>query len=178
MWYHILSLFSSNFFECDDTVLFAEKEERLYSLSFCCCFLPNAIVLLHGIQVSWIRHRDTSLLTVGRYTYTTDQRFESFHLRGSQAGFIFHQLAELYLVLKNIFNYKGFILAFKRAASPTYFKSWLMGHRFWIALKSFITTIEISSSVHYFLFKFAPYQPRFRTGLSGREKSQQKIVMW
>ena len=30
-------------------------------------------------QVSWIRHSDTSLLTVGRYTYTTDLRFESFH---------------------------------------------------------------------------------------------------
>jgi len=29
--------------------------------------------------VSWIRHSDTSLLTVGRYTYTTDLRFEAFH---------------------------------------------------------------------------------------------------
>ena len=30
-------------------------------------------------QVSWIRYKDTSLLTVGRYTYTTDLRFEAFH---------------------------------------------------------------------------------------------------
>ena len=30
-------------------------------------------------QVSWIRYTDTSLLTVGRYTYTTDLRFEAFH---------------------------------------------------------------------------------------------------
>ena len=30
-------------------------------------------------QVSWIRYADTSLLTVGRYTYTTDLRFEAFH---------------------------------------------------------------------------------------------------
>ncbi|KAJ8669563.1 hypothetical protein QAD02_000822, partial [Eretmocerus hayati] len=29
--------------------------------------------------VSWIRHRDIHLLTVGRYTYTSDQRFESLH---------------------------------------------------------------------------------------------------
>ena len=31
------------------------------------------------LQVSWIRYKDTSLLTVGRYTYTTDLRFEAFH---------------------------------------------------------------------------------------------------
>ncbi|XP_065222999.1 zwei Ig domain protein zig-8-like [Planococcus citri] len=29
--------------------------------------------------VSWIRHRDIHLLTVGRYTYTSDQRFEAIH---------------------------------------------------------------------------------------------------
>ena len=32
-----------------------------------------------SFQVSWIRYKDTSLLTVGRYTYTTDLRFEAFH---------------------------------------------------------------------------------------------------
>lgn len=30
-------------------------------------------------QVSWIRHRDIHLLTAGRYTYTSDQRFEAIH---------------------------------------------------------------------------------------------------
>ncbi|MPC87133.1 hypothetical protein E2C01_081984 [Portunus trituberculatus] len=30
-------------------------------------------------QVSWIRHRDIHLLTVGRYTYTSDQRFRALH---------------------------------------------------------------------------------------------------
>jgi len=39
---------------------------------------------LRNHTVSWIRHRDTNLLTVGRYTYTTDQRFESYHRRGSE----------------------------------------------------------------------------------------------
>ncbi|GLG99042.1 Uncharacterized protein GBIM_05583 [Gryllus bimaculatus] len=29
--------------------------------------------------VSWVRHRDIHLLTVGRYTYTSDQRFQSIH---------------------------------------------------------------------------------------------------
>lgn len=31
------------------------------------------------LQVSWVRHRDIHLLTVGRYTYTSDQRFKSIH---------------------------------------------------------------------------------------------------
>ncbi|KAL1139334.1 hypothetical protein AAG570_006320, partial [Ranatra chinensis] len=31
------------------------------------------------LQVSWVRHRDIHLLTVGRYTYTSDQRFEAMH---------------------------------------------------------------------------------------------------
>ena len=35
------------------------------------------------VQVSWIRLRDTSLLTVGGYTYTSDLRFESAHTAGS-----------------------------------------------------------------------------------------------
>ncbi|CAK9804395.1 Zwei Ig domain protein zig-8 [Anthophora quadrimaculata] len=30
--------------------------------------------------VSWVRHRDIHLLTVGRYTYTSDQRFEAKHI--------------------------------------------------------------------------------------------------
>lgn len=29
--------------------------------------------------VSWMRHRDTHLLTAGRYTYTNDQRFRAIH---------------------------------------------------------------------------------------------------
>ena len=31
------------------------------------------------MQVSWVRHRDTHLLTVGLYTYTNDQRFRAQH---------------------------------------------------------------------------------------------------
>lgn len=30
-------------------------------------------------QVSWIRHRDVHILTVGSYTYTSDQRFQATH---------------------------------------------------------------------------------------------------
>lgn len=30
-------------------------------------------------QVSWIRHRDLHLLTVGKETYTPDGRFQSVH---------------------------------------------------------------------------------------------------
>ncbi|XP_053671128.1 uncharacterized protein LOC128721401 [Anopheles nili] len=38
--------------------------------------LGNKTMLL---QVSWVRHRDIHLLTVGRYTYTSDQRFRALH---------------------------------------------------------------------------------------------------
>lgn len=31
------------------------------------------------LQVSWVRHRDVHLLTIGRYTYTNDQRFRVIH---------------------------------------------------------------------------------------------------
>ena len=31
-------------------------------------------------QISWIRHGDIHLLTVGRYTYTSDQRFSAHHI--------------------------------------------------------------------------------------------------
>ncbi|XP_026673022.1 uncharacterized protein LOC108629210 [Ceratina calcarata] len=31
------------------------------------------------LQVSWVRHRDVHLLTLGRYTYTNDQRFRPIH---------------------------------------------------------------------------------------------------
>lgn len=31
------------------------------------------------MQVSWIRHRDIHILTVGAYTYTSDQRFQANH---------------------------------------------------------------------------------------------------
>ncbi|XP_024946826.1 zwei Ig domain protein zig-8 isoform X3 [Cephus cinctus] len=31
------------------------------------------------LQVSWVRHRDVHLLTIGRYTYTSDQRFRAIH---------------------------------------------------------------------------------------------------
>ncbi|XP_076656017.1 zwei Ig domain protein zig-8 [Halictus rubicundus] len=46
-------------------------------------FLPCRVKNLGNktmtLQVSWIRHRDTHLLTVGTYTYTNDQRFRVFH---------------------------------------------------------------------------------------------------
>ncbi|XP_042230940.1 limbic system-associated membrane protein-like [Homarus americanus] len=34
-------------------------------------------------SVSWIRGRDLRILTVGRYTYTTDLRFEALHQQAS-----------------------------------------------------------------------------------------------
>ncbi|XP_044017289.1 zwei Ig domain protein zig-8-like isoform X3 [Aphidius gifuensis] len=39
---------------------------------------------LGNLTVSWVRHRDIHLLTVGRYTYTSDQRFEALHTPHSE----------------------------------------------------------------------------------------------
>ncbi|CAD0198987.1 unnamed protein product [Chrysodeixis includens] len=44
----------------------------------------NRHVLRLNMQVSWVRHRDIHLLTVGRYTYTSDQRFRAIHLPHSE----------------------------------------------------------------------------------------------
>ena len=38
------------------------------------------VMFMFLLQVSWIRHRDIHLLTVGRYTYTSDQRFSAHHV--------------------------------------------------------------------------------------------------
>ncbi|EEC15553.1 conserved hypothetical protein [Ixodes scapularis] len=35
-------------------------------------------------QVSWVRERDLHILTLGTYTYTSDQRFHSIYLEGSE----------------------------------------------------------------------------------------------
>ena len=45
-------------------------------------------------QVSWIRHQDTHLLTAGRYTYTSDERFRAIHKVSCQS-----QSPALYLTL-------------------------------------------------------------------------------
>ncbi|EEC18822.1 conserved hypothetical protein [Ixodes scapularis] len=39
---------------------------------------------MRHICVSWVRQRDLHILTVGTYTYTSDQRFHSIHLQGSE----------------------------------------------------------------------------------------------
>lgn len=51
-------------------------------LNFCIPFFFHALFHITNdhLQVSWIRHRDIHILTVGTYTYTTDQRFQTaFH---------------------------------------------------------------------------------------------------
>lgn len=40
--------------------------------------IPSSLPL---VQVTWIRHRDVHILTVGEYTYTTDERFVARHNR-------------------------------------------------------------------------------------------------
>ena len=42
-----------------------------------------SIQVVLSCQVSWIRLSDLKLLTVGRYTYTTDLRFEGLHQKYS-----------------------------------------------------------------------------------------------
>ncbi|KAL4119188.1 hypothetical protein QTP88_012033 [Uroleucon formosanum] len=40
--------------------------------------------------VSWIRHRDIHILTVGAYTYTSDQRFQAIHHRSHSDQWTLH----------------------------------------------------------------------------------------
>lgn len=47
-------------------------------------FLHCRIRQLGDRTVSWVRQRDLHILTVGTYTYTSDQRFHSIHLEGSE----------------------------------------------------------------------------------------------
>ncbi|XP_017777093.1 PREDICTED: lachesin-like isoform X2 [Nicrophorus vespilloides] len=42
-------------------------------------YLNCRVKNLANRTVSWVRHRDVHLLTVGRYTYTSDQRFRAIH---------------------------------------------------------------------------------------------------
>jgi len=42
------------------------------------------------LQVSWIRHRDIHILTVGAYTYTSDQRFQAIHHRSHSDQWTLH----------------------------------------------------------------------------------------
>ena len=43
----------------------------------------KAYALLSPRQVSWVRQRDLHILTVGRFTYTNDQRFSALHVPGT-----------------------------------------------------------------------------------------------
>ncbi|XP_045136946.1 zwei Ig domain protein zig-8-like isoform X1 [Portunus trituberculatus] len=47
-------------------------------------YLHCVVHHLGGGSVSWIRRRDLHILTVGTYTYTTDQRFEVVHAAASR----------------------------------------------------------------------------------------------
>ncbi|KAK9744370.1 Immunoglobulin I-set domain [Popillia japonica] len=42
-------------------------------------YLNCRVKNLANRTVSWVRHRDVHLLTVGHYTYTSDQRFRAIH---------------------------------------------------------------------------------------------------
>jgi hypothetical protein len=42
-------------------------------------YLSCRVRNLGNKTVSWIRHRDIHILTVGSYTYTSDQRFQATH---------------------------------------------------------------------------------------------------
>ncbi|XP_071442828.1 zwei Ig domain protein zig-8-like isoform X2 [Hetaerina americana] len=47
-------------------------------------YLSCRVRNLGNKTVSWIRHRDIHILTVGGYTYTSDQRFQAIHHRDNE----------------------------------------------------------------------------------------------
>ncbi|XP_050704083.1 kin of IRRE-like protein 1 [Eriocheir sinensis] len=50
--------------------------------------LPCQVVNLDKRDVSWIRQRDLHILTVGIYTYTSDDRFRVYHPEGSNDWYL------------------------------------------------------------------------------------------
>ncbi|XP_050709671.1 zwei Ig domain protein zig-8-like [Eriocheir sinensis] len=57
---------------------------RVSTLTGGTAYLHCVVHHLGGGSVSWIRRRDLHILTVGTYTYTTDQRFEAVHAAASR----------------------------------------------------------------------------------------------
>lgn len=62
--YIILAQFLPNFASISETIIYTK-------------------VISIYLQVSWIRKRDLHILTVGVLTYTSDGRFQSVHIEGS-----------------------------------------------------------------------------------------------
>ncbi|XP_076038695.1 hemicentin-2-like [Oratosquilla oratoria] len=58
-------------------------------------YLHCVVRNLNSNSVSWIRRRDLKILTVGRYTYTTDQRFEVLHSEESSDWILKIKYAQL-----------------------------------------------------------------------------------
>lgn len=46
------------------------------------------VTLLSSPQVSWVRYRDVSLLSVGKFVYTKDSRFKVLHEKNSDEWFL------------------------------------------------------------------------------------------
>lgn len=64
--------------------IISENFATAFLASFSSTFFVNVKLIKFNefsrfLKVSWVRHRDIHLLTVGRYTYTSDQRFEAIH---------------------------------------------------------------------------------------------------
>lgn len=57
----------------------AHRLSRFLSAAGKSAYLSCRVRSLGNKTVSWIRHRDIHILTVGSYTYTSDQRFQATH---------------------------------------------------------------------------------------------------
>ncbi|XP_050695560.1 zwei Ig domain protein zig-8-like [Eriocheir sinensis] len=56
---------------------------RVYAYAGTTAFIPCVVNNLGQRSVSWVRHHDIHVLTVGRFTFTNDDRFEVHHDDGS-----------------------------------------------------------------------------------------------
>lgn len=81
IYYAYIHLFSTH--RLSDTI---PAHTHTYAVIACrlplrhvCVLIALIFILQTLLQVSWVRHRDIHLLTVGRYTYTSDQRFKAIH---------------------------------------------------------------------------------------------------
>ncbi|XP_050541076.1 zwei Ig domain protein zig-8-like isoform X2 [Daktulosphaira vitifoliae] len=68
----------------------SETPRNVTALEGKSAYLTCKVNHLDNKTVSWIRHRDIHILTVGAYTYTSDQRFQAIHHRSHSDQWTLH----------------------------------------------------------------------------------------
>lgn len=68
------------------TPLLKQMLQMNNNINVSCLLVPPAATTYHHHQVSWIRRKDYHLLTVGKNTYSSDERFTVAHTKNSEVS--------------------------------------------------------------------------------------------